>query len=65
MRKYVNYIIILVISFIFILSPESTAMVTSPKYEINSYNVKINVNENNTFDVEETISVNFLAEEGD
>lgn len=63
MRKYVNYIIILVISFIFILSPESTAMVTSPKYEINSYNVKINVNENNTFDVEETISVNFLEEQ--
>lgn len=60
MRKYIKYVIIFIMLFGILFTTSS--MASTDEYEINSYNVKINVNEDNTFDVEETITVNYPNE---
>jgi hypothetical protein len=42
-----------------IIPNRAFAVTTSGDYEILSYNVNINVNENNTFDITENITTNF------
>lgn len=64
MKKYIKYVIIMCILLFFSIFaiPSFGTTETIEEYKINSYNVKINVNEDNTFDVEETITVNYPNE---
>ena len=58
MKKTIKYIIILFVILYFLLTTNCMAN-SSVGYEIDSYDIKIKVNEDNTFDIEETITANF------
>ena len=58
MTKKIIGVIIFILSFILIsFLPNNSYAVTD--YVINSYDINVKVNENNTFDITETITANF------
>lgn len=59
-KRYVKIVLILNLLLLLLIIPNRAfAVTTSEDYEILSYNVNINVNENNTFDITENITTNF------
>ena len=59
MKRYIRFLIVFIILF-FMFSTQCFA--SEEQYKINSYNVKINVGENNVFEVEEIINVDYPQE---
>lgn len=59
-KRYVKIVLILNLLLLLLIIPNRVfAVTTSGDYEILSYHVNINVNENNTFDITENITTNF------
>ncbi len=59
-KRYLKVVLILNFLLLMLIIPNRAfAVTTSGDYEILSYNVNINVNENNTFDITENITTNF------
>ena len=60
MTKKIIGVILFILSFILIsFLPNNSYAVTD--YVINSYDINVKVNENNTFDITETITANFYT----
>lgn len=59
MRKFCKRFFIIIFAFLFFTSISSQVKATDPGYHITNYNIIMKVNENNTFDITEAISVDF------
>lgn len=58
-QRYLKYIFALIISLIFLMPNNVSAVGNSYDYTIKTYNIDMVVNENNTFDITETIIADF------
>lgn len=59
-KQYLKYIPIFIVLFITLISNKSFAITSSEGgYAIENYDIYMIVNENNTFDITEKITVNF------
>lgn len=60
-KKIALSIIIFIVGLVFYIPNRTLAISSAGGYEIESYDVNMIVNENNTFDITETINVNFTG----
>lgn len=60
-KKIVLSMIIFILLLVLLMPHQTLAIRSTDGYEIESYDVNMVVNENNTFDITETISVNFTG----
>lgn len=58
-QKIIKSILIILILFIFFVPNNAFAITSKGQYDIDSYNINMIVNENNSFDITETITVFF------
>ena len=61
MKKYIKYFFTLILLLIFTVFNKVSASSYSTGYVIDKYDIDMVVNENNTFEITEKITVNFTA----
>ena len=63
MRKICKNFFIIIFAFLFFINISNKVEATNPGYHITRYDIKMKVNENNTFEITEVINVDFSEKE--